>query len=201
MDEFEVMRQQLASLKSQLDTQHIVNNELMRKVMRNKASWLNMLVKVELISLPFLYLLIVGICYVCNISQWFSFIFIVCAGIDAILDLRTISIPNHLFSSSSILDLKRLLIRQKKERFIQTCIGGTFSVIWVILFVYNIWLSNNAVMGEEDGLWSAVMTGGLFGGIIGAIVALIVLTIIIRKIQRTNDQILADIEDLETGGK
>ena len=90
MDEFEIMREQLAAMKQQLDSQHIINESLMRKVMHGKASWMNRFVTAELIALPFIYLLFVGICSVYNISQWFSFAYLILGGLDALLDMRTV---------------------------------------------------------------------------------------------------------------
>lgn len=198
MDEFEIMRKQLESMKQQLDTQQIVNNKLMYKVMRDKASWMNRFVKAELITFPFVYMLFVGICYVYGISQWYSFALLICGGIDAALDMRTVSIPSDLFSSSSILGLRKFLVRQKKERFIQTCTSGTLCVIWLILFLSAITTTNSPLFPDND-IWNSAMTGGRIGGIIGAIIGLIVMIVLYRKMQRTNDQILTDIDELEKG--
>lgn len=196
MDEFEEMRNQLATMKSQLDTQQIINKELMKKVMKAKASWMNLLVKAELISLPFVYLLFVMICHVYGMSQWYSFSFLVCAAIDTVLDFRTIRIPPHLFSSSSILELRKFLVRQKRERFIQTTISGTICVIWIIVFVCAMTASNSTLFPDND-IREAALAGGLAGGAIGAIVGIIVIIFLYRKMQRTTDQILADIDTLE----
>ncbi len=198
MDELEEMRRQMATMKSQLDTQQIVNKRLMCKVMRNKASWMNLLVNAELIAFPFLYLLIVGLCEVLGISQWYSFTFLVFGSADALLDIRTVRIPGSLFSSSSILSLRKFLIRQKKERFIQTLIMGVLCVAWLSMFLFAIGTSGNPLF-LANGLWDAVKTGGLFGGIIGSVIAIIVVIMLYRKMQRTNDRIIADIDDLEKG--
>ena len=60
MEELEIMRMQLDALKQQLDTQEIINRDLLRKIMRRKASWLNRLVNFETIALPRTYQLFVG---------------------------------------------------------------------------------------------------------------------------------------------
>jgi len=196
MDEFEVMRQQLASMKQRLDKQQIVNKELMRKVMRAKTSWLNLLVKAELIAIPFVYLLIAGICYVYGVSQWYSFAFLVGATIDSLLDIRTVRIPANLFGSSSILDLKRLLVRQKKERFIQTCIGIVFCIVWVLLFDAAMIASDSGIYPESD-LWNSARTGGMIGGVIGAVFGCVIVIVLYRKMQNTSNQLLSEIEKLE----
>lgn len=196
MDELEIMRQQLVSMKSQLDTQEIINKELMRKVMRGKASWMNVIVKMEFVLLPLIFLCLMGICYLCGISQWFSFSFLIIGGVDAVLDVRTVRIPNHLFSSASIVDLKKFLVRQKKERFIQTCFGSLLGVIWFILFIGEVNFSTGSAY-HNQALADATNGAGVTGGIIGAIISLIVIIVLYRKMQRTNDQIIADIDGLE----
>ncbi len=196
MDEFDVMREQLTSMKKQLNTQHIINQDLMRKVMRGKASWLNRLVTAELVSLPIVYLLFVGICYGYHISQWVSFSFLILGGIDALFDLRTVRIPNRLFSSASILSLKKFILRQKRERFIQTCISGTLCVVWIIWLFTSMAISTNAIK-EENEIMEAAKTGGLIGGGIGAVIGLTVLIILYRRMQRTSDTLLRDLDDLQ----
>lgn len=199
MDEFEIMRQQLAAVKLRLDTQQIINKDLMHRVMRGKASWLNIFVTAELIAMPFIYLLFVIICDIFDISQWYSFTFLICGGIDALLDIRTVRIPAKLFSSSSILSLKKFLVRQKKERFIQTCISGACCVIWLILFILAMSVSSSSVGHSPDsGFREALLTGGLAGAIIGVVAGIVIIVILYRKMQRTNDQILADINQLES---
>ena len=193
MDEFEIMRQQLASMKQQLDTQQIVNHDLMRKVMRAKASWMNILVTAELIILPFLYLFIAGLCHSSGISQWYSFAFLILGGADAILDIRTVRIPTTLFSSSSILNLRKFLVRQKRERFIQTIFSSTLCVVWFSLFVIAIFSSGNpAIAAPVPKVVQAVILSA------GIILSVIIIATLYRKMQRTNDRILADIATLES---
>lgn len=199
MDELEIMRQQMAAMKRQLDTQHIINQDLMRKVMRSKASWLNRLVKYEFIALPFIYLLFVAICYFYSISQWYAFVILIGTAIDATFDIRTVRIPPQLFSSSTLLGLKKFLIRQKKERFFQTVIGGGFCVIYLFMFGYAMItaspLETSGIIDND--LWQGAKTGGIIGGVIGMVVALIGVITLFRKMQSTNDQLLRDINDLE----
>lgn len=165
----------------------------MRKVMRGNASWMNVLVKSEFVILPLIFLLLVGLCYVYGISQWYSFTFLIFGSIDAVLDLRTIRIPNSLFSSTPVIEIKRYLVRQKKERFIQTCIMGVLSIVWLSLFINAVCCTNLFFFSDKSTDMVDVV-GLIFAGI-G--VSLIVIIILYKKMQRTNDRILADIDELE----
>lgn len=194
MEEIEIMRQQLVTLKKQLDTQQIVNKELLRKVMRSKASWLNRYVNFEIITFPLVYLLFVIISAVYGISQWYAFIFFIIGGLDTALDWRTVRIPSDLFGSASILELKKFLLRQKRERHIQMFVTAPLCVLWIIAFLTAM-MKNIDVPSSE--LEQVVRTGGVAGGIIGGIIGVVVMLILYRKMQRTNDTLLRDIRELE----
>lgn len=195
MEDLEIMREQLAAVKRQLDTQQIVNNKLMRKIMRHKAAWLNKLVTGEIIALPVVFILFAIFCAIYDISQWYAISFLIIAGIDSALDRRTVRIPPHMFSEASIFDLKRLLIRQKKERFIQTCVALPACLVWLgAFFTAAAYKTDPSI--SNDAL-QAFRTGGLFGGIVGGIIGAIAALILYRDIRRTNDNLLNDIRDLE----
>lgn len=195
MDELEIMRGQLAAMKQKLESQQIINAELMRSVMRGKALWLNKLVNIEIILVPFLYLFFVGICALLDVSQWFSFSYLVLSVVDVYFDRRTIRIPARMFSESSILDLKRCLLRQKRERFIQVCVATPAVVVWLVLLAMKI-LEKTAVADEILNMGKAGI-GGVVGAVIGAVIGIIVIVILYRKMQGTNDDLLRDIRNLE----
>lgn len=195
MDELEIMRGQLAAMKQKLESQQIINAELMRSVMRGKALWLNKLVNIEIILVPFLYLFFVGICALLDVSQWFSFSYLVLSVVDVYFDRRTIRIPARMFSESSILDLKRCLLRQKRERFIQVCVATPAVVVWLVLFAMKI-LDKTAGVDEILNMGKAGI-GGVVGAVIGAVIGIIVIVILYRKMQGTNDDLLRDIRNLE----
>lgn len=195
MDEIEIMRQQLTAIKRQLDTQQIVNKELLRKVMRSKASWLNRFVNIEIITLPVVYLLFVIISAAYGVSQWYAFSFLIMSALDTAFDWRTVRIPSDMFGSASILELKKFLLRQKRERFIQVCVGAPLCVIWVVAFFLAM-VANIDVTSSDD-LEQMVKTGGLIGGLAGGVVGGVVMIVLYRKMQRTNDTLLRDIRDLE----
>ncbi|MDE6341030.1 MAG: hypothetical protein K2K93_01810, partial [Muribaculaceae bacterium] len=92
MEELEIMRRQLASMKEQLRSQHIVNESLMRKVMKGKASWMNTLVKAEIICVPITWILLAAICAFYGISQWYASLFLIMSVIDTYIDWYTVRI-------------------------------------------------------------------------------------------------------------
>ena len=178
----------MAELRRNLDKEQIVNDRLLRTVMRQKASWLNKFVTWEFIMLPILYLMFVGICAFFHVSQWYSFSLLVLSLIDVVVDMRTFRIPPKVFSTCSMLEVRRLLVRQKKERFIHVCIALPLAIAWLILML-------SAVANATDPLATdhALNYAGVIGGVIGGIIGGIVVMIIFRKAQRTNDFIIDEI--------
>lgn len=188
MDELNILKEEMAVLKRNLDKEQIVNDKLLRTVMRQQSSWLNTFVKVELILLPFTYLIFASACAFFKISQWYALSFLILGLIDSIMDLRTFRISPKIFSTCSMIELQNLLIKQKRERFIQTCIGLPLALIWLLLFAM-------AIFNDCSG--SLLSYPGLIGGIIGGIIGFAVVVIVYRKAQKTNDSIVDEIKDLE----
>ena len=190
MEQLDILKQEMAELKRNLDKERIVNDRLLRSVMRQKASWLNKFVIAEFIMLPVLYLMFAGICAYFHVSQWYALTLLILSFLDVVVDMRTFRIPPKLFSTSTMLEVRRLLLKQKKERFIHMCIALPLAIVWLILML-------SAIANASDPLASdhALNYAGVIGGIIGGLIGGIVVFIIYRKAQRTNDFIISDIPD------
>ncbi|MDE6380073.1 MAG: hypothetical protein K2L11_06340, partial [Muribaculaceae bacterium] len=98
MENLDILKQEMAELKRNLDREQIVNDQLLRTVMRQKASWLNRFVTLEFIMLPILYLMFVGICAFFHVSQWYSFTLLILSLLDVVMDMRTFRISPKVFS-------------------------------------------------------------------------------------------------------
>ncbi|MDE7350149.1 MAG: hypothetical protein K2N25_03710 [Muribaculaceae bacterium] len=194
MDQLDILKQEMAELKRNLDKEKIVNKQLLRTVMRQRASWLNKFVIAEFIMLPILYLMFVGICAFFQISQWYALTLLIFSLADAVIDMRTFRISPKVFSTCTMLEVGRLLKKQKKERFIQMCISLPLAIIWLVLTLSAI-ANGSDPLATDHALNLAGAIGGLAGGLIGGIIVLV----IYRKAQRTNDTIISDIDDESKG--
>lgn len=192
MDELESLRQEMSALKQNLDRQQIINKKMLRNVMRQRASWLNTFVNAEIIIIPLAFFMFAGICISAGISIWYAIIMLILSIIDTAFDWRTMRISPRLLSTASMLELRKKLIRQKKERFWQTCISAPTVIIWVVLFIRAMFAGTN--IWDDKLLNLAGATSGIIGGVAGIIIAII----IYRKAQGTNDSMLGDIEDADT---
>lgn len=190
MDELNILKEEMATLKRSLDKEKIVNDKLMRTVMKQKSSWLNTFVKVEFILLPILYLMFAGICAFFHVSQWYAVILLVLSLMDVLVDMRTFRISPKVFSTHSMLEVRRLLVKQKKERFIHLCISFPLAIVWLILML-------NAIANASDphATDHAINFAGVIGGLMGGVAGGIVVLVIYRKAQKTNDFIIDEIPD------
>lgn len=190
LQELEALKAEMAVLKRNLNKEQIINKDLLRTVMRQNSSWINKFIKFETIILIPTYLMFVLICYFFQVSQWYAFVFLVLAGIDNLVDYRTYCIPAKLFSTSTMVEIRNRLIRQKKERFIQLCISLPACFVFLGALGYEVAQINK---GEASN-W-LVNEGGLAGGIVGGILGVTIALIVHFKAQRTNDLLLGEIHD------
>ena len=191
MDELDILREQMAIMKKNLDSQQIINKQLMRTVMGQRASWLNRLVTVEIVLLPLFFLIFVASCLLFKISIWYAIIFLVLGAIDTALDWHTLRISPKTIATSSLVEIKKVLINQKKKRFWQTAISLPLALVWLVAYIYAIATGNDMQNPEP------VNMGGLIGGLIGGIIGTILVIVIYRKAQKTNDAIIKELEDTE----
>lgn len=197
MEDLEIMRQQLLTLKQRLDTQKIINKDLMRTVMHNKASWLNRLVNIEIISIPIIYCIVAGASYAEGISLWYANILLIMTVIDVVLDWYLVRISPDKFSRLSILELKKFLLKQKKLRLIQTIAMAPLAGIWLVAFL-RAFISKLDIFPYTSAEIPAFIKPGLWIVIIAAVVAsIIVVCVLFNKMQRINDALIKDIDEIE----
>lgn len=191
MDELENLRQEMSALKQNLDRQQIINKNMLRNVMKHRASWLNTLVNVEIIMLPLIFLLFVAFGAIFGISMWYAVIFLILAAVDTAFDWRTMRISPRLLGTASMIEIRRKLLRQKKERLWQTCISAPLAIIWLYFYFKAIMIANDVI---DDVVLNFSIS---VGGVIGLAAAIVVIIVIYRKAQGTNDSILSDMNEAD----
>lgn len=190
MDELNILKEEMAALKQSLDKEQIINEKLMRTVMRQRVSWMDIFVKAEFVIIPITFIIFVIACAFFKISQWYAVVFLIIGLIDAIVDLRTFRISPKIFSKCSMMEVRNLLTKQKKERFIHLCIAFPLAIIWLVLFANAIFNSESFSNGMDP-----VSYSGIIGGIIGGVIGGIIVFVIYHKAQKTNDTIIDDINE------
>ncbi|MDE6341552.1 MAG: hypothetical protein K2K93_04485, partial [Muribaculaceae bacterium] len=104
--------------------------------------------------------------------------------------------PPALFGTLSMIDLKKFLLKQKRRRVVQMIVMAPLAVAWVVTFLIDMVARNiELVDGPGPDPEEMVKIGGAAGGIIGAVIGVIVMIVLFRRMQRTNDTLISDIDD------
>lgn len=188
------MRQQLAILNKKLDSQEIVNDRLMREAMKNKMSWIRKYIWAEIIGLPLIILLYIVIAVGFRLSFGPLILMSVCLIIDVTLDYKVNKAGDRSLFQGNLTETATKLMRMKKLRMTQLVAEIPIIIIWAVWFFLDIFYHIPA-----DGMKNGAMTAGLIGGAVGLLLGIIAAFYIVRKMQRTNDEVIQQIEELTKG--
>ncbi len=189
------MRQQMTELKQQLDRQQIVNEQLLRQSMTSKMSWIKRYIWVEAAMIPVLLLILAPVHAMLGLSWWLYGFLAVMLVVDVAADFRINRIDRNQLLSGNLVEASRQLTQMKKHRAWAFALGLVGVIIWIIWFLIE--LKNCQGMQDSDFL-NGFAQGGFIGGIIGGVIGLIVAWIIYSKMQRTNDEVIRSIDQLQS---
>lgn len=197
----EQMRSQLEALRHKLDNQQIVNDRLMRKAMRSGMGWIERFVRVEeCLLLPLVAVVFLGLKVALGLSWWFfAFTMVMCVA-DVVADHKVNILSGTLWHDCSMVEVRRRLVRMKGLRRRQLLISIPVLLVWVSLFVLE--LLSAGVFGPgvpPVSEWSPAAFGGVAGGIVGAVAGLAVAVAVVRRMQRTNDALIRQIDEYVAG--
>ena len=193
--QLEQMRQQMTELKQQLDKQQIVNEQLLRQSMTSKMSWIKRDIWVEAAMIPVLLLILAPIHAMLGLSWWLYGFLAVMLVVDVAADFRINRIDRNQLLSGNLVEASRQLTQMKKHRAWAFALGMVVVIIWIVWFLIE--LKNCQGMQDSDFL-NGFAQGGIVGGIIGGVIGLIVAWIIYSKMQRTNDEVIRSIDQLQS---
>lgn len=157
--ELEMLREQLAEFKGRLDKQEIINERLIRQAMKSHVSWIkNMNFWMSVAGCIILPIFIIFFSKL-HVS-WFCNAFLALLIIGEIIfnfyNVHTIN--DKLMSEEDIVTVRQKLLAYKKREKWQIIIETPLSIIWVILFLYDI----NAFHSTIGPAIGCIM-GGLIG--------------------------------------
>ena len=194
-NELEIMRTQLNALKSQLAQQEIVTENLIIDAMKKKMTWIKKYVIFQICLIPILAIIWAAIIPMCGISWWnYAFLLIMCC-IDVYADycINVTALSNDDYLRGNLVTTVKKLLKMKRYRALQMAICIPLIIVWLLWAGIEAY---NALPEATSEFQEAFISGGLIGGVIGGICGLIFAFSIYRKMQRTNDEVIAQINDL-----
>jgi len=192
MQELEQMRSQLNILKNKLDKQEIVNEKLIRGSMKTKMSWINKYRWLSLLAVPFIALCFLPMTIEMNAWGLYGFTMLMVTA-SVIADFIINRMPEGAFMNDNLLDLSEKMLKMKKYRRIQTIIGLVTVAFWLAWLLYDIYAVGAA---SDDPDMMKYTFGFMIAVGIGAIIGLVIGLVIFFKMQRTNDRIIDEINEL-----
>ena len=193
--ELELMRSQMEDFKAQLDKQKIVNEKMIIGSMKKSMSWIKRYVYFECCLVPLIAVSWLAIKEYTHFS-WPNYAFLMTMVIvDVIADYRinVSAISDADYSRDNLLTTMSKLTRMKRQRSICMMISMPALFVWLLWSGIEAWMYMPA---DAPDCARGAVYGGIVGGVIGAVCGLIFAFRIFLKMQRTNDEVISLINEL-----
>ena len=191
-NELEIMRSQMASFKKQLEQQEIINRRIMDESMKKKFSLIKKIIIGEIFLIIIFLYLVFAAKYYLDLSWWSTstFIILLLCDVWCDYDINMRAIKNSDYSRDNLVNTMEKLLRMKQRRTKQTAImliALIGLIIWLSIEISLHLISINAATG---------MWGVFYGGVVGGVIGIAVSWWIYRKMQKTNDEMIKQIEEI-----
>ncbi|MBO4730807.1 MAG: hypothetical protein J5593_04965 [Bacteroidaceae bacterium] len=188
--ELENMRQQMATLKSKLEQQEIINDRLIRDSLGRKLSKVKRQKWFKLAFILFAMLYVSAVLYwIIHVPTWFCIVTMLFFGYAAVYDFYYMNgISNRDMSKEKMLDTSRRVERMKKMNARWLWFSIPFVILWAICLVY-------LVIHNDNGMNKEQLDGLIYGCPIGLVIGLIIGAFVYVRQQRQAQAIIDQIEE------
>lgn len=185
-NEFDEMRSQLEIMKRQLDSQKIINDRIIRQAMKQKMSWIKRYIWFELLVLyPIIIISFVGFTVLFNLSWIICMLIIGLTGLDIYADFKINKVSDTDWHNDNLVKTAMKLAHMKRMRMLQLIIS-----IPALIVVFGMFFLDMSSCHEY------ILKGAIIGGITGGCIGLAIGIWILMKMQRTNDEIIEQINEI-----
>ncbi len=187
--DLEQMREQLGILKQKLDKQTIVTDTLIHQAMKQKMSWITKYCWfAALVLFPFICVTWWEIKDLWGFSIYSYLLLIILTGGCIIADILINKMKPEDWKNENLVETAKKLAKMKHTRKIQVRIQMTFMFLVFAVLGYDAYLAGVVPCEQMITFGICCLVGGVIGGLIGLR--------ILAKMQRTNDEIIEQIESL-----
>ena len=188
MDHMEELKQQFAILTDKLEFQEINNERLLRTVMKTKMKSINKYYYwVLFLGLPVIVFCFQSFYNEGRISLLFYVSTLLLAVLDTMGGIIINKIGNNQWQEADLLTARQTLVQMMQRRKKVELVSIPFAIIWLSVFSLEVFRSST------DEMMIYVVITGLMGGLIGMGIGLLAY----RKMQRTNDELIREIDQLK----
>ena len=186
MDHMEELKQQFAILTGKLESQEINNERLLRTVMKTKMKSINKYYYWMLfLGLPVIVLCFQSLYNEGQVSLLFYVSTVLIAALDIIVEMVINKTGNNQWQEADLLTARQTLVQMKQRRKKVEIISIPLVMIWLSFFVLEVFRSTT----------DALMLSSL--AVIGGMVGLGMGLLAYRDMQRTNDELIQEIDQLK----
>lgn len=191
-NELEIMRSQMASFKKQLEQQEIINSRIMSESMKKKFSWIKKMIIGEIILIPIFLYLAFAAKYNFNLSWWsvVTFVILLLCDIWCDYDINMRAIKDSDYSRDNLVNTMEKLLRMKQRRTKQA------AIMLITLIGLIIWFSIEISLHLISINAATRMWGVFYGDVVGGVIGIAVSWWIYCKMQKTNDEMIKQIEEI-----
>lgn len=190
INEFELddLRRQINDLKQKVDQQGRLNEDLVKKAIQGKMRGVHSIIFklsiLAIVSIPFYILMKYQVGF-----SWPLIIFTIVFLLGSVTSDYFINRINVSHMGDDLVGTANKLIKMKRHRVIGQRIGIGVAILWLIWFCYEYFKLNSAYGPEAAwGSLIGVFAGAALGGIIGLR--------LFNKMQRANDEMIDQINEL-----
>lgn len=187
MDE---LKQQFALLTQRLESQPINNDKLLKTVIGNRMKWI---AKYVYLKIALFFPLAALLYYYFYQRGMISLTFLVLTLLLCVLELYFDTVINHIrgkgWLEKDLLTSRQLLVKMKQRRTQLILAEIPISIVWVLVFFFEI------ISYQPDNPAYAVAMGIGIG--IGALAGAVIAYLVFKKMQRINDELLREIDQLK----
>ena len=187
-NELDDLRRQINDLKNKVDQQGRLNEDLVKKTIQSKMRGVHSIIVKLAILVVLLIPFYIMLKYQIGLS-WPITIFTIVFLIASVTSDYFINRMDVSHMGDDLVETANKLVKMKKNRVIGQRIGIGVAVIWLAWFGYE-YFKLNSVYG------TGVAWGSIAGIIVGAIVGGLIGLRIFNKMQRTNDEMIDQINEL-----
>ena len=190
INEFELddLRQQINDLKQKVDEQGRLNEDLVKKAIQGKMKSVHSIIfKLGILAvvwIPFYILMKYQVGF-----SWPLIIFTIVFLLASVTSDYFINRINVSHMGDDLVGTANKLLKMKRHRVIGQRIGIAVAVVWLIWFCYEYFKLNSAYGPEAA--W-----GSLIGVFVGAGLGAIIGLRLFKKMQRANDEMIDQINEL-----
>ena len=187
-NELDDLRQQINDLKSKVDQQGHLNEDLVKETIKGKMNDVHRtLTKLGIVALATIPLIIFNKFYI-GLSWPLTIVTIALLVAFLISDYLVNKIDvSHM--GDDMIQTANKLVKMQKNRIISRNVSYAIGIPWAIWYCYEFFM-----LHFSDG--ATVAWGGIVAIVIGIIVGLIVGQRLFNKMQRTNDEMIDQIKEL-----